>query len=112
MVMPSPPIFHPLVVTRASTAAMSAAVTLILASPVSTRTLAVCSRLKVFAHSSGEDDGVPTNSSMQITKIISYLLKRSCPGASFGGAPYSFGAPGVGCLYHASRVFLLTLSGV
>src|SRR4030095_1013704 len=74
MLMPSPPIVQPWVVTRATTVAPSDEVTRMFASLVSTRTLAFRSRLKVLVHSSVEPEGRTDRSSIQIITIMSYLL--------------------------------------
>src|SRR6266852_3254966 len=76
MLMPSPPIFQPWVVIRAATVEHSQDVTRMLASLVSTCSLAVRSRLKLFVHSSGEADGRNDRITMQIIKLMSYLLNE------------------------------------
>src|SRR6185503_3769096 len=75
MLIPSPPIFQPFVVIRASTVGPSQAVTRMLASLVSMRSLAARSRLKLFVHSSVEADGKTVRSTTQIIQIMSHIQR-------------------------------------
>src|SRR6185436_10417790 len=79
MLIPSPPIVQPWVVTRTSTVEQSHAVTRMFASLVSTLSFAVRSSLKLLVHSSGEADGITARTTRQIVQIISYLLSIVSP---------------------------------